>query len=81
MSKKITLNKIRTSSLFKSSLQTIETEKRIPLNPKSSKTILREIYEGLSSKVNKRVKKAFKNLRIKSASAKKYGESSFFKIA
>ncbi len=45
--KKITPNKIRASSIFKSSTQAIETAKIIPLNINSTKTILREFYEGL----------------------------------
>ncbi|MCK4589564.1 MAG: hypothetical protein KAT77_03915 [Nanoarchaeota archaeon] len=46
-SKKVMPNKIRASSLFKSSIQAIETAKVIPLNTNTSKTILRELYEGL----------------------------------
>ena len=45
--KKVMPNKIRASSLFKSSIQAIETAKVIPLNTNTSKTILRELYEGL----------------------------------
>ena len=45
--KKVTPNKIRASSLFKSASQAIETAKKIPLNPDTSKTILRELYEGM----------------------------------
>lgn len=45
--KKVVPNKIRASSLFKSSIQAIETAKVIPVNIKTSKTILRELYEGL----------------------------------
>ncbi len=45
--KKILPNKIRADSLFKSSVQAIETAKIIPLNPSTAKTILRESYEGL----------------------------------
>ena len=45
--KKVTPNKIRASSLFKSSIQAIETAKVIQLNTDTSKTILREFYEGL----------------------------------
>ena len=41
------INKIRASSLFNSSTQAIETAKIIPLNITTSKTILRELYEGL----------------------------------
>jgi hypothetical protein len=40
-------NKIRALSLFKSSIQAIETAKTILLNEKTSKTIMRELYEGL----------------------------------
>jgi len=40
-------NKIRATSIFKSSLQAIETARSIPLSISSSKTILRELYEGL----------------------------------
>lgn len=40
-------NKIRTASLFKSSLQAIETAKGISLTKNTSRTILRELYEGL----------------------------------
>ena len=46
-SKRTMPNKIRASSLFKSSIQTIETAKTILLNEKTSKTVLRELYEGL----------------------------------
>lgn len=45
--KKVTPNKIRASSLFKSSAQAIETARVIPLNVDSAKTILRELYEGI----------------------------------
>ncbi len=45
--KKVMPNKIRASSLFKSSVQAIETAKAIPLDIITSKTILRELYEGL----------------------------------
>lgn len=45
--KKVMPNKIRASSLFKSSIQAIETAKEIPLSVKTSKTILRELYEGM----------------------------------
>lgn len=45
--KKVMPNKIRASSFFKSSVQAIETAKTIKLNEISSKTILREVYEGL----------------------------------
>lgn len=45
--KKVMFNKIRASSLFKSSIQAIETAKVIQLNPNTLKSILRELYEGL----------------------------------
>jgi hypothetical protein len=45
--KKVMPNKIRALSLFKSSIQAIETAKAIPLDTNTSKTILRELYEGL----------------------------------
>ncbi len=45
--KKVMPNKIRASSLFKSSIQAIETAKTIQRNPNTSKTVLRELYEGL----------------------------------
>ncbi len=45
--KKVLPNKIRASSLFKSAKQAVETAKEIPLTGKTSKTILRESYEGL----------------------------------
>lgn len=45
--KKAIPNKIRALSLFNFSLQAIETAKEIPLNTNTSKTILRELYEGL----------------------------------
>ena len=45
--KKVLPNKIRASSLLKSSIQAIETAKVIPINASTSKTILRELYEGL----------------------------------
>lgn len=45
--KRIMPNNIRAASLFKSSIQAIETTKLIPLNINTSKTILRELYEGL----------------------------------
>jgi len=45
--KRVMPNKIRASSLFKSSIQAIETAKEIPLTKNTSKTILREMYEGL----------------------------------
>ena len=45
--KKVIPNKIRASSLFKSSIQAIETAKAIQLNPNTLKSVLRELYEGL----------------------------------
>ncbi|MEK6855162.1 MAG: hypothetical protein AABX73_02985 [Nanoarchaeota archaeon] len=45
--KKVIPNRIRASSLIKSSIQAIQTAKTITLNEASSKTILRELYEGL----------------------------------
>ncbi|MBI4439624.1 hypothetical protein HY638_01510 [Candidatus Woesearchaeota archaeon] len=46
-SKKVMPSKIRASSLFGSSVQAIDTARVIPLSNNSSKTILRELYEGL----------------------------------
>lgn len=45
--KKVLPNKLRASSLFKSSVQAIETARAIQLNPNTLKSILRELYEGL----------------------------------
>ena len=45
--KKVTPNNIRASSLFKSSIQAIETAKLIQLNQNTLKSVLRELYEGL----------------------------------
>ena len=45
--KKAMPNKIRSSSLFKSSIQAIETARVIQLNQNTLKSILRELYEGL----------------------------------
>jgi len=45
--KKVMPNKIRASSLFKSSIQAIETARVIQLNQNTLKSILRELYEGL----------------------------------
>jgi len=45
--KKVIPNNIRASSLFKSSIQAIETAKVIKLNQNTLKSILRELYEGL----------------------------------
>ncbi len=43
----ISKNSIRSKSLIKSSKQAIDTAKKIPLNETTSKTIFRELYEGL----------------------------------
>jgi len=40
-------NRIRASSLFESSILAIETAKTIQLSQNSSKSVLRELYEGL----------------------------------
>ena len=45
--KKVMPASIRASSLFKSSIQAIETAKVIQLNPNTLKSVLRELYEGL----------------------------------
>ena len=45
--KKVMSNSIRALSLFKSSIQAIETAKVIQLNPNTLKSVLRELYEGL----------------------------------
>lgn len=45
--KKAKPNQIRASSLFKSSIQAIETAKEVKLTPITAKTIIRELYEGL----------------------------------
>ena len=45
--KKVMPASIRASSLFKSSIQAIETAKAIQLNPNTLKSVLRELYEGL----------------------------------
>ncbi len=45
--KRVMSNKIRASSLFESSAQAIETARVIQLNSNTSKSILRELYEGL----------------------------------
>ena len=45
--KNIVPNKIRALSIFESSIQATETAKIIPLKVSSTKTILRELYEGL----------------------------------
>ena len=45
--KKVIPNSIRAESLFKSSIQAIETAKVIQLTSNTLKSILRELYEGL----------------------------------
>ncbi len=45
--KKVLPDKIRAGSLFDSSRQAIETANSIPVNSTTSKSILRELYEGL----------------------------------
>ena len=45
--KKVMPNKIRASSIFKSSIQAIKTAKIIQLNENTLKSIFRELYEGL----------------------------------
>lgn len=45
--KRVVSNKIRASSLLKSSIQAIETAKVIQINQSTLKSILRELYEGL----------------------------------
>ena len=45
--KKVLPNELRASSLFKSSIQAIETARAIELNQNALKSILRELYEGL----------------------------------
>lgn len=45
--KKVAPNIIRASSIFKSSVQAIETARIIQLGPTTLKSILRELYEGL----------------------------------
>ena len=45
--KKVMPNKIRASSIFKSSIQAIETAKIIQVNENTLKSIFRELYEGL----------------------------------
>jgi hypothetical protein len=45
-SKKVMINRNRALSLINSSIQAIKTAKTIPLNEITSKTILRELYEG-----------------------------------
>ena len=45
--KKVLPNKIRASSIFKSSIQAIETAKIIRVNENTLKSIFRELYEGL----------------------------------
>ncbi len=45
--RKVAPNKIRASSLINSSIQAIDTAKKIILDNDSTKSILRELYEGL----------------------------------
>ena len=45
--KRVIPNKIRASSIVKSSIQAIETAKIIQLNENTLKSIFRELYEGL----------------------------------
>lgn len=45
--KRVMPNNIRASSIFKSSIQAIETARMIQLNQNTIKSILRELYEGL----------------------------------
>ena len=45
--KKVVPNKIRALSIFKSSIQAIETAKMIPVKQNTLKSILRELYVGL----------------------------------
>ena len=45
--KKVMPNKIRASSIFKSSIRAIETAKIIQVNENTLKSIFRELYEGL----------------------------------
>ena len=45
--KEVMPNRIRALSLFSSSIQAIETVEVIPLSSTTSKSILRELYEGL----------------------------------
>lgn len=45
--RKISVSILRAESLIKSSKQAVETAKLIPVNEKTLKTILRELYEGL----------------------------------
>ena len=45
--KKVLPNKIRASSIFKSSIRAIETAKIIQVNENTLKSIFRELYEGL----------------------------------
>lgn len=44
---KVVINKLRADSLFKSSAQCVDSSKLLPLNDTTSKSILRELYEGL----------------------------------
>ncbi|MFH0876235.1 MAG: hypothetical protein V1859_09935 [archaeon] len=45
--RKVTPNKIRAESFFKSAKEAIETAKMINIDSRSIKSILRELYEGL----------------------------------
>ena len=45
--RKVMSNRIRASSLFKSSIQAVETAKEIKLEQHTLKSVLRELYEGL----------------------------------
>ena len=45
--RKVMPNRIRASSLFKSSIQAVETAKEIKLEQHTLKSVLRELYEGL----------------------------------
>ncbi|MBN1376863.1 hypothetical protein JW949_00865 [Candidatus Woesearchaeota archaeon] len=45
--KKVPVNTIRAKNLIKSSEQTIKTAKKIILTETTSKTVIRELYEGL----------------------------------
>jgi len=45
--RKVEINKIRASSLLKSSHQAVETAKKMILEINSAKSVFRELYEGL----------------------------------
>lgn len=45
--KKVTPNPLRAKNLKKASQQAIKTAKNIPLNEETTKSIMRELYEGL----------------------------------